>query len=157
MEVGLNLLAIYKNGEVFDKEILFISEEEYINRIQNIAREATNLAVYVAYPAQEVIEILLQKAEREKLSLEKNINLEEQPEEPKQEEESKAEKPVEEPKEEPAVQEEPKEIIEENKPVEEQPKQQETQQLKNPTEYSEEDAQKAQEIINKMKDNSNGG
>jgi large subunit ribosomal protein L10 len=90
MEIGLNLKAIYQDGQIFRSDVLSIKEEEYLENIQKIAREAINLAVFISYPTQETTEILLQKAERDALALSSTV-----PEDSKAEE-----KPVEEPKEE---------------------------------------------------------
>lgn len=73
MEIGLNVVAIYENGEIYDKEVLFTDEETYIEMIKTVAAEALNLAVFVAYPTEETMQILLQKAEREKLAVKAKI------------------------------------------------------------------------------------
>lgn len=140
MEISLNLLAIYQNGNIFYKEDLFIDEAEYTERIKTLVREALNLAVYIVYPAKETINILLQKAERENLCIESKVDFEKVAEEKKEEQAIKEENP------------EPKKETEQ---VKEEIKQ--INQLKNPVEYTDEGSQKAQEIINKMKDKVNGG
>ena len=100
MEIGLNITAIYQDGNIFDSEVLSIDDAEYLNRIKLAATEALNLAVFVVYPTKETVEILLQKAEREKLSIESKLPAEETlKEEPKTEEqpvEQKTEDKVEE-------------------------------------------------------------
>jgi len=105
MEIGLNLKAMYQNGQVFRSDVLSISEKEYIKNLQSSAIEALNLAVFITYPTQETTEILLQKAEREALAISSKV-----PEGSKTEE-------VEEPKEEKIEdnKEETKETTEENK------------------------------------------
>lgn len=69
MEIGLNVVAIYEKGEIYDKEVLFTDEETYIQMIKTIAAEALNLAVFVEYPTEEVMQILIERAEREKLAI----------------------------------------------------------------------------------------
>ncbi len=69
MEIGLNLKAIYQDGQVFKSDVLSVSEKEYIQNVQTAASEALNLAVFITYATQETTEILLQKAEREALAL----------------------------------------------------------------------------------------
>lgn len=69
MEIGINLVAVYEQGEVYDKEILFTDEEAYIEMIKTIATEALNLAVFAEYPTEETMQILIQRAEREKLAV----------------------------------------------------------------------------------------
>jgi large subunit ribosomal protein L10 len=181
MEIGLNVVAIYQDGDIFEADILAVDEKEYLNMIKTAAAEALNLAVYSAYPTKETIEILLQKAERESLALESKVpeaavkeepKTEEPPEEepqaepPKEEAPKEEEKPVEEPKVEQPVEETPKveEPKEEKKP-EEVPAKDNTQDSKtevgttqnNPAEYTDETAKKAQDLINKLKDQETGG
>jgi len=65
MEVGLDLVAVWENGLVFDAKQLYIDEKEYFNNIMQAASWAMNLAVEAAYPTRETTEVLLQKAFRE--------------------------------------------------------------------------------------------
>lgn len=65
MEVGLNLVAVWEDGLVFDSKHLHIDEKEYSQKITQAATWAMNLAVEAAYPASETTELLLQKAFRE--------------------------------------------------------------------------------------------
>ena len=65
MEIGLNLVAVWENGLVFDSKHLHIDEAEYFNNITKAASWAFNLAVEAAYPSKETAEVLLQKAFRE--------------------------------------------------------------------------------------------
>lgn len=62
MEVGLDLVAVFENGLVYTKDILSIDESEYKNRIINAERWAFNLANYIAYPTKDTISLLLGKA-----------------------------------------------------------------------------------------------
>jgi large subunit ribosomal protein L10 len=62
MEIGLDLTAIYENGEILTKAVLDIDEEAYINDIATAASWAFNLAVESAYPCADTIETLLSKA-----------------------------------------------------------------------------------------------
>ncbi len=184
MEIGLNILAVYQDGDVFDSEVLSVDETEYLNRIKTAAGEAMNLAVYVAYPTKDTIEILLQKAERDKLALESKVP-EEAQESPAEEPKAK-EEPKEEPKEEAPTEEAPKEEVPtestpEEQPQEEAPKeepeaepkaeetpkeepvQEDTTQnsnetteneLKDQSGYSEEAVKETEKLINQIKDNS---
>ncbi|MBI2125455.1 50S ribosomal protein L10 [Candidatus Woesearchaeota archaeon] len=65
MEVGLNLVAVWEEGLVFDAKQLHIDEKEYTQNVIQAATWAMNLAVEAAYPTSETTEILLQKAFRE--------------------------------------------------------------------------------------------
>ena len=62
MEVGLDLVAVFENGIVYAKDILSIDESEYKNRLVNASRWAFNLANFIAYPTKETIRLLLGKA-----------------------------------------------------------------------------------------------
>jgi len=166
IEIGLNLIAIYDDGEIFSKEVLSIDDEKVMSDIQLGTNSAFNLAIYLAYPTKETIDLLLKKAESETQALSNKLP---KLEEKEQLEEKKQEQPIEEKE---KVEEKPIEEIEVKKEVEEtqtsekeeeievkkeEPQQQIKKQddLKSPVDYSEEDAKKAQEIINKMKDNNN--
>ena len=65
MEVGLNLVAVWEDGLIFDSKQLQIDEKEYAQNITQAATWAMNLAVEAAYPTSETTELLLQKAFRE--------------------------------------------------------------------------------------------
>jgi large subunit ribosomal protein L10 len=69
MELGLNITAIYENGIILKKDVLAIDESAYINNIKMLASEAVNLAVFIAYPASEVKEMLISKAHSEAYNL----------------------------------------------------------------------------------------
>lgn len=75
MEIGLNLVAVWENGLVFDAKQLHIDEAEYAQNITQAALWAFNLAVESAYTTSETTELLLQKAFREAkaVALENNI------------------------------------------------------------------------------------
>jgi large subunit ribosomal protein L10 len=153
MEIGLNLKSMYQDGQIFKSDVLSVSEKEYMDNLQNSVREALNLAVFIAYPTQETTEILLQKAEREALALstklpeeKEEVKTEEAPKEEEQKETETTEEkkegtteevPKEEPKEE--TQEQPKEKTKNNDQL-------------NPSEFSKDESEKAQEIINQLKD-----
>ena len=65
MEIGLNLVAVWEDGLIFDSKQLHIDEKEYAQNITQAAAWAMNLAVEVAYPTSDTTELLLQKAFRE--------------------------------------------------------------------------------------------
>ena len=62
MEVGLDLVAVYENGLIYTKDILSIDEKEYLNRLANASQWAFNLANYIAYPTKENIALLIGRA-----------------------------------------------------------------------------------------------
>jgi large subunit ribosomal protein L10 len=174
IEIGLNLIGLYKDGQIFDQEVLFIDDEAYRNNIKQAAQEAINLAVFSVYPSKDVIEILLQKAERDSLALESSQKLleklesKEEPKETPQEEPAKVEetteeKPVKEKTEETSQSEtkNDSESTPEEKQVEEKPTEEtlpDTKSESNESEktsldgYSKKEEEKAQDIINQMKD-----
>lgn len=65
MEIGLDLVAVYENGEILTKDVLDIDEDVFMQKLKTAAAEAMNLAVDVAYPCKETIEILVQKSFRD--------------------------------------------------------------------------------------------
>lgn len=65
MEIGLDLVAVWENGLVFDGKQLYIDEAEYLQKITTAAQWAMNLAVESSYTTADTIELLLQKAFRE--------------------------------------------------------------------------------------------
>ncbi len=65
MEVGLDLVAVWEDGLVFDAKQLHIDEAEYTRDFTQAASWAFNLAVEAAYPTKETTTVLLQKAFRE--------------------------------------------------------------------------------------------
>jgi len=75
MEIGLDLVAVWENGLVFDAKQLHIDEAEYAQNITQAATWAMNLAIEVAYPSVDTIELLLQSALRDAkaLSIEQGI------------------------------------------------------------------------------------
>ncbi len=61
MEIGLNMVAVFEEGNVYDSKILAIDEDEYMNNITTAATWAFNLAVEAAIPTPDTTELLLQK------------------------------------------------------------------------------------------------
>jgi len=69
MEIGLNLTAVYEDGIISTSDVLHVDEEEYRNKICTAFNDSINLAVYVTYPTNETITLLLSKAHSESFSL----------------------------------------------------------------------------------------
>lgn len=59
MEIGLDLTAVYENGEIITKAVLDIDEDEYVQNLQTASAWAFNLAVNSSYTCKETIEPLL--------------------------------------------------------------------------------------------------
>ena len=62
MEIGLDLVAVWENGLVFDAKQLHIDPVEYQQKVMEAAQWAMNLAVEAAYTSLETMELLLQKS-----------------------------------------------------------------------------------------------
>lgn len=62
MEIGLNLVAVWENGFIFDAKTLRIDEAEYYHNFTQAAQWAMNLAVESVYITADTRETLLQKA-----------------------------------------------------------------------------------------------
>jgi len=62
MEVGLNLTAAFENGELIDKNVLDIDEQEYYDNLINTIRLSFNFAVELGYAVKETIEAMVIKA-----------------------------------------------------------------------------------------------
>jgi large subunit ribosomal protein L10 len=75
MEIGLDLVAVWEKGTIFDAKQLHIDEAEYSANFTQAASWAMNLAMEMAYPTADTTEMLLQKAFREAkaISLDQNI------------------------------------------------------------------------------------
>ncbi|MBS1266454.1 MAG: 50S ribosomal protein L10 [Candidatus Woesearchaeota archaeon] len=69
VEVGLNLVAAYDNGTIYEKDILFVDEQEYIDNIQLASANALALAMETGIFTDETIKILLSKAHQNALCL----------------------------------------------------------------------------------------
>ncbi len=65
MEIGLDLVAVWENGLVFDAKQLHIDEVQFARDLTQAASWAMNLAVDIAYPAADTMELLLQKVFRD--------------------------------------------------------------------------------------------
>lgn len=69
MEIGLNITAVYENGQVYTGDVLAVDEKEYMGRISGAARESFALAVSCAYMSEETAGCLLTKALQEAVAL----------------------------------------------------------------------------------------
>ena len=62
MEVGLNIVAVLEKGVIFDRKILDIDEDAYLNDLMSMHNEAMNLAVKIGYACPDTIKTLIVKA-----------------------------------------------------------------------------------------------
>jgi large subunit ribosomal protein L10 len=62
MEVGLNIVAVYENGNIFTKDILDIDEEKFIEDMMKTAKAAFNLSLESGFITETTKEAMIQKA-----------------------------------------------------------------------------------------------
>jgi large subunit ribosomal protein L10 len=72
MEIGLDLVAVYENGEIYTKSVLAIDEEEYLGNVRCAAAQSVALALHVGYISADTIKLLLQKARKEAVAVGKS-------------------------------------------------------------------------------------
>jgi large subunit ribosomal protein L10 len=75
MKVGLNLTCTLQNGELLDKSVLSIDEEEYLNNIKTAHTESFALAMHLGIINSETVKPLISKAQRESLGLADKANI----------------------------------------------------------------------------------
>jgi large subunit ribosomal protein L10 len=73
--VGLDLLAAYEDGMVFNKDVLAVDDAAYLAQIRLAATSALNLSVFVAYPTEASMRPLLSKAYTDALNLAVNAGI----------------------------------------------------------------------------------
>ena len=62
MEVGLNITAVYENGDIFTRDVLDIDEDKFKANLGKAALESFNLAMNIEYPTTATINALIGKA-----------------------------------------------------------------------------------------------
>ncbi|MFP4112571.1 MAG: 50S ribosomal protein L10 [Candidatus Woesearchaeota archaeon] len=65
MEIGLDLVAAYEDGEILTRDILAIEPEEYLANIRTMAGDAFALATEIGYLCKETVVPLITKAATE--------------------------------------------------------------------------------------------
>lgn len=75
MEIALNLVAVWDEGMVFGKDILFIPQEHYVSQLQQAYSHSFNLAVGMGYMTAETAPVIIGKAHREALALAIEANI----------------------------------------------------------------------------------
>src|SRR3989344_4479359 len=76
IEIGLNIVSIYKDKVVYQREILDIDEKQYINNLILANSQAFALAEKIGYIDKENIKMLLSKVYLTTLNVGKKLNLE---------------------------------------------------------------------------------
>jgi len=78
IEIGLNLIASYKDKVVYGKDILDINEELYISNLRLANSQALTLAEKIGFISKENVKLLLRKAYLIGLNLSRKFNLPEE-------------------------------------------------------------------------------
>jgi large subunit ribosomal protein L10 len=75
MEIGLNVTAIYEDGTIYTRSVLDIDEDKFMSDLNTAIAWGNNLAIDIAYPTKDTINILLGKAfiESKAIGIEANI------------------------------------------------------------------------------------
>jgi large subunit ribosomal protein L10 len=75
MEAGLDLVAVFENGMIYDKKVLAIDDKKFMQDILNAAQWAMNLSVEAGYMTKDNAELLISKSfsEAKAVALEANI------------------------------------------------------------------------------------
>ncbi|MFH1424677.1 MAG: 50S ribosomal protein L10 [archaeon] len=74
MEIGLDLVAAYEDGRIYNSDVLAINTEQVLGNMQLAKISAFNLAFYITYPTKDNIEMFIAKAFREAKSLATEAN-----------------------------------------------------------------------------------
>ncbi len=62
MQIGLNLVAAFEDGLIYDKSVLAVDQKEYISNIHRISVEAMALAIAIGYVNSDTIVPMVRKA-----------------------------------------------------------------------------------------------
>lgn len=69
MEIGLDLVAVYEKGTIYDRKVLDIDEEQFMKDLIQSAKHALNLSVEAGIFTKETTQLMIEKASRQALSL----------------------------------------------------------------------------------------
>ncbi len=69
MDISLNLVAVWDDGLVFDKDLLFIPAEHYIGQLKSGHSNAFNLSMSIDYITADTVPTLISKAYQQAVSL----------------------------------------------------------------------------------------
>lgn len=121
LEVGLNVVVMDEEGNIYTKEQLYIDDERLMSDIKIALINAINLSINVEYPTKQNIELMIMIANMNAKALESVIGTEKH-------EEKKEEEKTEEPKAEEKKEEQKEEVKENNVQENKQPETQEGEQ-----------------------------
>jgi len=74
MEIGMNLLCVYEDGKIYEKELLELDEEEVLKRVKEAFNNSLSLSIAINYPTKENITFILSNANLEATSLSSAID-----------------------------------------------------------------------------------
>jgi len=75
MEVGLNFVSAWNDGDVFGKEVLTFDVKEIVSKLESAASRAFKLSIGLPYPTKENISLLISKAFNEAKTLAKERDI----------------------------------------------------------------------------------
>ncbi|TAL51867.1 MAG: 50S ribosomal protein L10 [Nanoarchaeota archaeon] len=64
MEIGIQLVAVYDEGMIYDSKVLEISQETYLSMIAQASRDSLGLALGINYMTKETVELMIARAFR---------------------------------------------------------------------------------------------
>jgi large subunit ribosomal protein L10 len=75
MEIGMDLAYVWEDGTIYDRTVLDVSVDDYINDLVRGVQHAVNLSVNTGYPTKLTVPIMIQKAfaEARTLAIEADI------------------------------------------------------------------------------------
>ncbi len=76
IEISFNILAVYDDGILYEKSVLDVSQEDYINKIKLAYAQATTLAEEIGYISKDNIELMLTKGYKDALALSRELKIE---------------------------------------------------------------------------------
>ncbi len=76
MQIGLNLVAAFENGLIYEKSVLAVDQKEYISNVQRISLEALALAMAIGYVNSDTIVPMVKKAYTDSKALATARNIE---------------------------------------------------------------------------------
>jgi len=62
MEIGLNIIAAYDNGTIYQQSILDVDEETYLNNLKQAAMQAYSFTIFLGYITKDNIQGLVKKS-----------------------------------------------------------------------------------------------
>jgi len=74
-EVGLSIVGIWEDGTIYEKDVLDVDPQEYVNQITQCVVNAVNFSVNIGYPTKLTIDMMISKAFNEAKNLAVEANL----------------------------------------------------------------------------------